>query len=78
MIDWQIDSWRKFPIKQVPEYNDQDQVTNVENELSIRPPLVFAEEATFGIVRFISPFGCIQDFSEEKTVRFGLMDTMFF
>jgi 3-deoxy-7-phosphoheptulonate synthase len=45
MIDWQIDSWRKFPIKQVPEYNDQDQVTKVENELSIRPPLVFAEEA---------------------------------
>ena len=45
MIDWQIDSWRKFPIKQVPKYNDQDQVTKVENELSIRPPLVFAEEA---------------------------------
>jgi len=45
MIDWQIDSWRKFPIKQVPEYSDQNHITKVENELSIRPPLVFAEEA---------------------------------
>ena len=44
MIDWQIDSWRKLPIKQVPEYNDQNHITKVEKELSIRPPLVFAEE----------------------------------
>ena len=45
MIDWKIDSWRKLPIKQVPEYNDFTKVNNVEKELSIRPPLVFAEEA---------------------------------
>ena len=45
MIDWKIDSWRKFPIKQVPEYSDMDKVASVEKELSIRPPLVFAEEA---------------------------------
>ena len=45
MIDWKIDSWRKLPIKQVPEYNDLTKVDNVEKELSIRPPLVFAEEA---------------------------------
>ena len=45
MIDWKIDSWRKLPIKQVPEYNDLTKVNNVEKELSIRPPLVFAEEA---------------------------------
>ena len=44
MIDWQIDSWRKLPIKQVPEYDDQNHITQVEKELSIRPPLVFAEE----------------------------------
>ena len=45
MIDWKIDSWRQFPIKQVPEYSDKSSVEKVEKELSIRPPLVFAEEA---------------------------------
>ncbi len=45
MIDWKIDSWRKLPVKQVPEYSDLTKVTSVEKELSIRPPLVFAEEA---------------------------------
>ena len=45
MIDWKIDSWRQFPIKQVPEYSDVSSVTRVEKELSVRPPLVFAEEA---------------------------------
>ena len=43
MIDWKIDSWRKLPIKQVPDYSDLTKVTSVEKELSIRPPLVFAE-----------------------------------
>jgi 3-deoxy-7-phosphoheptulonate synthase len=45
MINWKIDSWRQFPIKQVPEYSDLSNVTRVEKELSVRPPLVFAEEA---------------------------------
>ena len=36
---------RDSPIKQVPEYNDLAKVNSVEKELSIRPPLVFAEEA---------------------------------
>ena len=45
MVDWKIDSWRNFPIKQVPEYSDVSKVESVENELSTRPPLVFAEEA---------------------------------
>ena len=45
MIDWKIDSWRKLPIKQVPEYSDFTKVTIVEKELSNRSPLVFAEEA---------------------------------
>ena len=45
MIDWKLDSWRKLPIRQVPEYSDLAKVNSVEKELSIRPPLVFAEEA---------------------------------
>ena len=40
MIDWKIGSWRKLPIKQVPEYSDMDRVSSVEQELSVRPPLV--------------------------------------
>ena len=45
MVDWSVNSWRNFPIKQVPEYNDKHKVVQVEKELSLRPPLVFAEEA---------------------------------
>ena len=37
MIDWKLDSWRKLPIKQVPEYSDLTKVNSVEKELSIRP-----------------------------------------
>ena len=44
MIDWKIDSWRKLPIKQVPNIMILLKLI-VEKELSIRPPLVFAEEA---------------------------------
>ena len=28
MIDWKLDSWRKLPIKQVPEYNDLAKVNS--------------------------------------------------
>ena len=45
MVDWSVNSWRNFPIRQVPEYSDKDNVVTVEKELSLRPPLVFAEEA---------------------------------
>ena len=45
MVEWKIDSWRNFPIKQVPEYSEVSKVESVESELSVRPPLVFAEEA---------------------------------
>ena len=43
--EWTKDSWRKKPIVQVPDYNDQELVTNVEGRLSSYPPLVFAGEA---------------------------------
>ena len=45
MVDWSVNSWRNFPIRQVPEYSDKDNVVTVEKELSLIPPLVFAEEA---------------------------------
>ena len=43
-MKWTIDSWQNYPIKQVPTYNDENELKNIEHELSLRPPLVFAEE----------------------------------
>ena len=43
-MKWSINSWQGFPIKQVPEYKDKKKLLETEEELSKRPPLVFAEE----------------------------------
>jgi len=42
---WTPSSWRDFPIKQQPTYEDIKKVKKVEKELSTYPPLIFAEEA---------------------------------
>ena len=42
---WTPSSWRDFPIKQQPIYDDIKKVKEVEKELSSYPPLIFAEEA---------------------------------
>jgi len=42
---WTPNSWRDFPIKQQPTYEDMKKVKKVEKELSSYPPLIFAEEA---------------------------------
>lgn len=42
---WTPDSWRNFPIKQQPTYDDQKKLLKVERELASNPPLIFAEEA---------------------------------
>jgi 3-deoxy-7-phosphoheptulonate synthase len=42
---WTPDSWRDFPIKQQPSYEDKDKLLKVEKELASYPPLIFAEEA---------------------------------
>ncbi len=44
-MSWQPNSWRKFPIKQQPVYDDPAHVERVERELSTYPPLIFAGEA---------------------------------
>jgi len=43
-MSWQPDSWRTFPILQVPEYPDQGVLNKVEQKLAEKPPLVFAGE----------------------------------
>jgi len=43
--NWTPESWRTFPIKQVPTYPDIDALKTVEGRLAGFPPLVFAGEA---------------------------------
>ena len=42
---WTLDSWRKLPIEQAPEYPDAEKLKEVETRLRRYPPLVFAGEA---------------------------------
>ena len=43
-VDWKIDSWRKFPIKQQPNYLDKLLLKQTENQLKLFPPLVSYDE----------------------------------
>ena len=45
LTNWTPDSWRGFPIVQVPEYDDVAKLATVEKRLAGFPPLVFAGEA---------------------------------
>ena len=44
-MSWTPSSWREFPIKQQPTYQDQEALKKVEKELSNYPSLIFAGEA---------------------------------
>ena len=44
-MSWTPSSWRNFPIKQQPTYQDQELLKKVEDELRSYPPLIFAGEA---------------------------------
>jgi len=44
-MNWTPSSWRDFPIKQQPTYEDQEALENVEADLGSYPPLIFAGEA---------------------------------
>src|SRR3990170_8695005 len=45
LTNWTPDSWRKFPVVQVPDYADVQKLAVVEKRLAGFPPLVFAGEA---------------------------------
>jgi 3-deoxy-7-phosphoheptulonate synthase len=45
LTNWTPDSWRKFPVVQVPDYADAQKLSVVEKRLAGFPPLVFAGEA---------------------------------
>jgi len=44
-MSWSPSSWRDFPIKQQPTYQDQQLLKKVEAQLASYPPLIFAGEA---------------------------------
>ena len=44
-MSWTPSSWRDFPIKQQPTYQDKEALEAVEKELASYPPLIFAGEA---------------------------------
>ncbi|HUQ36459.1 MAG TPA: 3-deoxy-7-phosphoheptulonate synthase class II [Aestuariivirga sp.] len=45
LTNWTPDSWRKFPVVQVPDFADAQKLAVVEKRLAGFPPLVFAGEA---------------------------------
>ena len=44
MKNWKINSWRRFPVKHIPEYPDKKELDQVLNKIKTFPPLVFAGE----------------------------------
>ena len=46
MKKWTTNSWRKYPVKHIPKYDDDKELNLVLNKLKSFPPLVFAGETT--------------------------------
>ena len=44
MKNWKKNSWRKYPVKHIPEYPDKKELDNVLDKIGTFPPLVFAGE----------------------------------
>ncbi|WP_067520305.1 class II 3-deoxy-7-phosphoheptulonate synthase [Endozoicomonas ascidiicola] len=79
MTSWNVDSWRSMPLLQLPEYPDQEKLTQVENRLAAMPPLVFAGEvnelksrfadATAGKAFLLQGGDCAESFLEFSAVN---------
>ena len=44
MKKWTINSWRNYPVKHIPKYEDEKKLNMVLKKLNSFPPLVFAGE----------------------------------
>ena len=44
MKKWKINSWRNYPVKHIPKYEDENELNMVLNKIKTFPPLVFAGE----------------------------------
>ena len=79
MTSWSVDSWRRKPLLQLPEYPDQGQLGQVEKRLAAMPPLVFAGEvnelkscladATAGQAFLLQGGDCAESFLEFSAVN---------
>ena len=46
MKKWKINSWRNYPVKHIPKYDDEKDLNLVLDKIRSFPPLVFAGETT--------------------------------
>ena len=46
MKKWKVNSWRNYPVKHIPSYEDEKDLNIVLNKIKSFPPLVFAGETT--------------------------------
>ena len=53
MKNWKVNSWRKYPVKHIPEYPDKKELDKVLNKIKTFPPLVFAGEMKHGPLALI-------------------------
>jgi len=44
MKKWTLNSWRDYPVKHIPKYEDEKELAMVLKKISSFPPLVFAGE----------------------------------
>ena len=44
MKKWKVNSWRNYPVKHIPNYEDEKGLNTVLNKIKTFPPLVFAGE----------------------------------
>ena len=44
MKNWKVNSWRKYPVKHIPEYPNKKELDQVLDKMKTFPPLVFAGE----------------------------------
>ena len=44
MKKWKINSWRNYPVKHIPVYEDEKELNMVLGKIKNFPPLVFAGE----------------------------------
>ena len=44
MKKWKLNSWRNYPVKHIPTYEDEKELNMVLGKIKNFPPLVFAGE----------------------------------
>ena len=47
MKNWKPNSWRKYPVKHVPTYENEKELNQVLNKIKSFPPLVFAGAVSY-------------------------------